>query len=374
MQYNLVVSFCTLSKVNKHKMTNAAKDKQVNSRVFYGKWSKITKSTKFSKGLYFTPAERKALKDRKKILKSQAEVSVLPKPQNNTSDDLDLLHLVKDNSSVTEKSNSNLPVYSIFDSPTGSTFSKSPHRLEVLLPGTAKTRRIANRENQSPKTQQLIIDAGQKKIGACQCELCGMVYTVNLPYDQQQHAVHHKRFLDNVKFLGWKNERVVASCLKGRILKIFPSDPKYALKKAKEICTLIDVDLGFENRLNFETTPSKIVYLFISNEYQVAGCLVAEPLTSAFRLVSDSADHHIVSTVSRNAVPVVCGISRLWTYYPYRRQGIATQLVNAVRNTFVLGCQLEKDQIAFSDPTPDGIKFASRYFQSKEFLTYNFSN
>ena len=248
----------------------------------------------------------------------------------------------------------------------------SPQALQLSLTGTPKTRRSIPL-NESPKKQQLIIDAGQKAFGAIQCKLCGMVYTVSLPHDQKQHAVFHKRFLDSVKFTGWKKERIALTCPGGRVLKIVSSDPKYALNKVNEICSLIDVDLGFENPMYFAPNSTKIVYLFISNKHQVAGCVVAEPISRAFRLSSSSENHHTVSTCFSKAEKVSCGISRIWTYYPYRRKGIASCLVDVVRSTFVLGSQLEKGQIAFSDPTADGIYFATKYCQTKEFLTYNLS-
>lgn len=36
------------------------------------------------------------------------------------------------------------------------------------------------------------------------------------------------------------------------------------------------------------------------------------------------------------------------------------------------GSYLSKDEIAFSDPTPDGKLFATKYFGTSQFLVYNF--
>jgi len=35
-----------------------------------------------------------------------------------------------------------------------------------------------------------------------------------------------------------------------------------------------------------------------------------------------------------------------------------------------MGCPVAKEELAFSDPTPDGIKFATRYTGSSAFLVY----
>lgn len=42
------------------------------------------------------------------------------------------------------------------------------------------------------------------------------------------------------------------------------------------------------------------------------------------------------------------------------------------RNNFAYGSYLSKDEIAFSDPTPDGKLFATQYFGTSQFLVYNF--
>lgn len=42
------------------------------------------------------------------------------------------------------------------------------------------------------------------------------------------------------------------------------------------------------------------------------------------------------------------------------------------RNTFMYGSHLTKEEIAFSDPTPDGKLFATKYCSTPTFLVYNF--
>lgn len=42
------------------------------------------------------------------------------------------------------------------------------------------------------------------------------------------------------------------------------------------------------------------------------------------------------------------------------------------RSNFVYGAYLSKDEVAFSDPTPDGKLFATRYCGTPRFLVYNF--
>ncbi|MEQ2196288.1 Establishment of cohesion 1 [Xenoophorus captivus] len=55
-----------------------------------------------------------------------------------------------------------------------------------------------------------------------------------------------------------------------------------------------------------------------------------------------------------------------------RRRAVATRLIECLRNNFIYGSYLSKDEIAFSDPTPDGKLFATHYFGTSQFLVYNF--
>jgi len=40
------------------------------------------------------------------------------------------------------------------------------------------------------------------------------------------------------------------------------------------------------------------------------------------------------------------------------------------RGDFLMGYPVAKEELAFSDPTPDGIKFATRYTATPAFLVY----
>nr|CAB3243680.1 N-acetyltransferase ESCO2 [Phallusia mammillata] len=251
----------------------------------------------------------------------------------------------------------------------------SPNPKTIALPGTTKSRKCASPTSRSPASKQLIIDAGQKAFGASQCNVCGMVYTVNHPEDQQMHKLHHNRFVSCIKFPGWKKERIVSNFMDGRILKVLSNDPKFAVKKVEEICSLIDLELGFNsNRGSISSSFRPLVtYLYVSDDNQIVGCLICEPITEAYRLLpSDTEPAALLCEVTPQ--PATCGVSRIWTWSCFRRQGIARKLCDAVRRSFVIGSQLELNQIAFSHPSPAGRSFAAKYCGTQQFLTYNFSH
>uniref|UniRef100_A0A8C3JCL9 Establishment of sister chromatid cohesion N-acetyltransferase 2 n=1 Tax=Calidris pygmaea TaxID=425635 RepID=A0A8C3JCL9_9CHAR len=224
-------------------------------------------------------------------------------------------------------------------------------------------------------------DAGQKHFGAIVCKSCGMIYTAGSPEDEAQHIQHHERFLEALRYVGWKKERVVAEFWDGKIVLILPDDPKYAVKKAEDVREIVDNELGFK-QVSLSCPAKTKIYLFVSNEKMIVGCLVAESIKQAFRVLAepgatlspekDTLQHQRPWRCSTEPEPAVCGISRIWVFRPRRGKGIARRMVDVVRSTFMYGCFLSTQEIAFSDPTPDGKLFATTYCQTPSFLVYNF--
>ncbi|NWU87900.1 ESCO2 acetyltransferase, partial [Onychorhynchus coronatus] len=226
---------------------------------------------------------------------------------------------------------------------------------------------------------QMIIDAGQKHFGAIMCKSCGMIYSAASPEDEAQHIQHHERFLEALRYVGWKKERVVAEFWDGKIVLILPTDPKYAVKKAEEVREIVDEELGFQ-QVSLRCPAQSRTYLFVSGG-MIVGCLLAEPIKQAFRVLSEPCpgDHSQPSQAAARAwrcsadpEPAVCGVSRVWVLAARRRTGIARRMLHVLRSTFMYGSVLSSREIAFSDPTPHGKLLATSYCQTPNFLVYNF--
>ncbi|XP_043839219.1 N-acetyltransferase ESCO2 isoform X2 [Dromiciops gliroides] len=259
---------------------------------------------------------------------------------------------------------------------SGTTIESSNVLKELQAPKANKNTRELNKDLKD----QFVIDAGQKHFGAIICKSCGMIYTAANPEDEAQHAHYHQRFLEGIKYMCWKKERIVAEFWDGKIILVLPGDPKYAIRKAEEVCELVDNELGFKQVI--PNCPGKIkTFLYIS-ERKVIGCLIAEPIKQAFRVLTEPASpdspnqqtffNQRAWQCSSTPEPALCGISRIWVFSLMRRKGIARRLVDTVRNCFMFGCFLRTDEIAFSDPTPDGKLFATKYCNTPNFLVYNF--
>uniref|UniRef100_A0A4W5P4G3 Titin-like n=1 Tax=Hucho hucho TaxID=62062 RepID=A0A4W5P4G3_9TELE len=179
-----------------------------------------------------------------------------------------------------------------------------------------------------------ITDAGQKHFGAVTCGVCGMLYSAANPEDESQHLHFHNQFISAVRYVGWKKERILGEYPDGKIILVLPDDPKYALKKGYRV---------IEEAAPEGSEGEKVMF-----ERQRAWCC------------------------STNPEPALCGISRIWVFSMMRRTGIASRMIECLRNNFIYGSYLSKEEIAFSDPTPDGKLFATHYCGTSQFLVYNF--
>lgn len=108
------------------------------------------------------------------------------------------------------------------------------------------------------------------------------------------------------------------------------------------------------------------IYFYIQHK-QIVGCLVAEPITTAYKMLETVQD---IDLCSETSYPVRCGISRIWVHKAHRRKKIGTALVNCLRFHFAYGGGLSLNDIAFSSPTAEGKVFASKYMGSPNFYVY----
>ncbi|XP_008051422.1 N-acetyltransferase ESCO1 [Carlito syrichta] len=257
---------------------------------------------------------------------------------------------------------------------------KCNSHLEITIPKDLKLK-----EAEKADEKQLIIDAGQKRFGAVSCNVCGMLYTASNAEDETQHLLFHNQFISAVKYVGWKKERILAEYPDGRIIMVLPEDPKYALKKVDEIREMVDNDLGFQQAPLMCYSRTKTL-LFISNDKKVVGCLIAEHIQWGYRVIEEKlpvirSEEEKVRFERQKAwccstlpEPAICGISRIWVFSMMRRKKIASRMIECLRSNFIYGSYLSKEEIAFSDPTPDGKLFATQYCGTGQFLVYNFIN
>ncbi|CAO3572738.1 unnamed protein product [Mortierella alpina] len=197
-------------------------------------------------------------------------------------------------------------------------------------------------------------------------------------------------------------------------------------KKVKEVLQMMNKELGSVD-FDPEQLEACKVFLYISGKKKVVGCVIAERIRQGYEILSLSAEHSIpgcdptstdatsleakttlstlatpapsaTSTIGTTVAsqgrdekgeakeedevessaifcstvpqPAICGINRIWVSRHYRRQRIASRMLDAVRNRFIYACKLDKKDLAFSQPTGDGKALAKQYLGTERFLVY----
>ncbi|XP_022258606.1 N-acetyltransferase ESCO2-like [Limulus polyphemus] len=134
--------------------------------------------------------------------------------------------------------------YPIFAKASSSKPMNSVDKSGTKSPATRKASpRIKPRVRYSTKgdkKEQLIIDAGQRELGARQCPTCNMVYMIGEPQDEKCHSSYHDMFISRLKFPGWKKERVLGAFIDGRVIMVLPTDSSFMVKKVEEIRQFVD--------------------------------------------------------------------------------------------------------------------------------------
>ena len=108
-------------------------------------------------------------------------------------------------------------------------------------------------------------------------------------------------------------------------------------------------------------------FIYIKNR-RVAACIVAESIEFGHPVVDLETPNLVCSIEKRKAI---LGVRQLWVDPGFRRQKVATELLDEIRKVFVYGMLVKKDQMAFSQPTRLGRAFAERYLHPNPLLLYN---
>lgn len=123
------------------------------------------------------------------------------------------------------------------------------------------------------------------------------------------------------------------------------------------------------------------VFLHVKDGRCIGLCL-AERITKAHRVrgehrpmgVAERSSGVRSSSISteEKTVPAVVGVSRIWTSQAFRRKGIANNLLECVMSQFIYGMEIEKSEVAFSQPTESGCQLARAWYgEDSGWLVYH---
>ncbi|KAI3471755.1 hypothetical protein Pfo_028408 [Paulownia fortunei] len=265
----------------------------------------------------------------------------------------------------------------------------------------AKCSKVLNKKR---NYAQLHLEVGQSNFLWRTCTTCGFKYAPGVEGDEKVHKTFHKNYTHGIPFKGWRSERIIDALERGRIILVQDGDPPAQQNKVQDFVHIMEMELGMGGYL------ISIVYLFISSQ-RISGCLVAEPIKKAYRILSSSmgelcnvsakekrrnstilqfggvslqreiikrdfvqspeeGSHDGVILCEDEAVPALCGIRAIWVTPSNRRKHIASNLLDAARKSFCTDMILNHSQLAFSQPTSLGKALISSFTRTSSFLVY----
>nr|GLL46092.1 protein CHROMOSOME TRANSMISSION FIDELITY 7-like [Ipomoea trifida] len=313
---------------------------------------------------------------------------------------------------VTYKRRNSQPCGDSKDGSNGEAPKKTDSRSSIVKFGLPTSGKVLNKKR---KYAQFHLEFGQSDFFLHTCNVCNFQYATGQEGDEKVHQAFHKNYTVGIPFKGWQNERIIPipSFEAGRIILVLNDDSPPWRNKVQEVVKMMEVELGEGWIYNQQCK----VYLFISSR-RIGGCLVAEPIKEAYRIVSSSQgkkssvaakwevsqrstvlqfggvsfqrekvrrdppkerldglddDLNGVILCEKEAVPALCGIRAIWVTPSNRRKHIASYLLDAARKSFCNGQVLLRSELAFSQPTSVGKVFISSYTSSSSFFVYTSS-
>jgi len=270
------------------------------------------------------------------------------------------------------------------------------------------------------KLEQLYLDFGQKSFGRqIHCARCKMMYTEGEPNDESAHRAHHERAVRGAVMRECDSEKVVrpatnwSLCRRatahgqllttsrprcaqvcrqpdgGRMVVIDASSSEPQQNRVREAASMMSVDLG-----DFALPTDYRAFLSIGPDARLRGCTVAHPITTAY--CAELADGAPVVGArggagdatagcgrgggelcggslrrSEEPLPAACGVSHIWVSSEQRRRGVGSSLLEAVRCHMASSFELTRGQIAFCQPTDNGLALALSYLGDGRLLVYD---
>jgi len=245
---------------------------------------------------------------------------------------------------------------------------------------------------------QVYIDCGQSKFGQVLCNKCGMLYMPGITEDENEHKKICQAYAlgipcnrgivkgakrldrkcnDGATILSWKACVKAKRSKKSKMEQIeTESTDKNLPSQWPLLAKMISKDLGTDEGTTLDHLTNESVFLYIgknerhgtietagtasissANKFRILG-------VATMQLLGQIEAYRMISLYERSLEPVAgikMGIGLLWTHPSARNRGIATKLVDAVREHSIFGIRVARQDVAFSNPTQSGYNFALRY-------------
>ncbi|GAA5956675.1 hypothetical protein JCM3765_005699 [Sporobolomyces pararoseus] len=264
-----------------------------------------------------------------------------------------------------------------------------------------------SKQQQPEKLSQLYLDPFQTPgRSTLSCSICSLSYS-RTPEDINFHSKHHKKIVSGIDFAvqeGAKGVTVLDDAVEwgkggeeGKILMIDWVVAENGLKrKLNEVMETIDTELCSTSLTAEQLSESKL-FMFVTNKgRKVVACAVVQRIKHAYRVVTPSSSSSSSSSSSEKKeglikfeddggdssavfcspepLATILGVHRIWTSTSFRRNGLASLLLDHVASRFMYGCPIgkerRKEDVAFSQPTGKGKELAKRWTGTVEFKVF----
>jgi len=222
------------------------------------------------------------------------------------------------------------------------------------------------------------------------CNICKFLYNITLKEDIKDHDKIHRACVQGQQPLqmesdilqgDWKDDKgshhqifcvSVSSSRKWQRYAVQALENSYNILDGPEIDEDDLFSYAEKNYAGAQVPKYKIYFHTIDNEF--AALVLAEYITAAGEWYHGPICYYFHGPVDPEQPPrgtqewvsldnvfgVTVSIDRVCVNPRFQRQGLATNLVDVVRKTFV-GQPIGKRHIAFSRPTTSGVRFATNY-------------
>jgi N-acetyltransferase len=266
--------------------------------------------------------------------------------------------------------------------PTPATNSNMATSISTSMASRQKIKLTKNsKQTKKPKLQQLFLDFGQKSFSSITCKICHMLYAPGREEDEAAHRSFHRRFLQPVTLRPndkdtccWRSER-----LNRQILRFSLSQANHAkrtkllrqrmseqlenstftvdgdqinkrelIKMSSSISNSSRGGNGDGERGNISSTiedeegqlSNATMYVYLKG-HQIAGAVTV----------------NVAQSVDKRTLEVL----QLWVEPKFRKQRIATHLVDTSRSETIYGELFDVDKCEMHVRSLDGDKFWSKY-------------
>ncbi|KAK5947956.1 hypothetical protein OHC33_010997 [Knufia fluminis] len=263
---------------------------------------------------------------------------------------------------------------------------------------------------------QTVLDFGQTNTPIT-CAQCQMSYTPSVAEDTKLHNMYHNRHRDGIELDKAFMKSAMKWCyevpnIPGSVVVVDRKISLPARRTVQKVLEVVNKELGSveipevelwgQKTLEGEAEDSKKVdcykvFLHVINGKCVAVCL-SERISKAYKVrsanlpqlsredsqqekdtilnredpapltptFSSAPQPHFPSSadlqLENDLTNVVVGVSRIWTSRTFRKKGIANNLLDCVMTQFIYGLDIEKEEVAFSQPTDMGAALAKSWY------------